>query len=541
MLNELFIVGFYCGIIVIMFFYNLFIYITTEDRNYLYYIVYILSVGFAQLVLNGFAQKYFWPDNLWFETNSVNVSGVLSGISTALFCQSFLQTKKQAPGFHKAFNVFIALYTLSLLINLSGYHFVALNMINVIATAGSCFAIITGIYLVQKRFLPAAYFLLAFSIFLIAVILYVLRTVNILPYNNLTAYVLEIGSVIQITLLSFALANKINTYRKEEATARREALNVSKENERLVREQNIVLEKEVKVRTSELEKTNLDLSQTLLQLKTAQSKLVESEKMASLGQLTAGIAHEINNPINFVASNVKPLELDIQDIFEVLKRYETINMDGDIQQQLQMVEDYKRQIDVNYIGKEIKSLLDGIKEGALRTAEIVKNLKNFVRLDQSNLKLADLNEGLESTLLLVRNAFPTNIVVKKDLGKISLVECAPGKINQVFMNIITNGIQAIKAKKHEPGQLPTLTICSIQAGSNVKVSIKDNGTGMSSDVINKIYEPFFTTKDVGEGTGLGMSIVKGIIDSHHGDLEIKSTEGEGTEFILTLPVVSPNQ
>lgn len=533
--KESLLTSFYFGIVVVMFFFNLFIFLSVRDESYLFYIFYIFFVGLAQLVISGYAAKYFWPGNQWLSANSFLMAGVFSGLATGVFTKNFLRTKYYTPLLDKVINMMIFLYVIGLILHFIGAKYFAFNLVNVLAAAGSGLIIYTAVHVVRQKYKPARYFLLAFSIFLLSVIIFVLRTFDILPYNSFTANILEIGSAIQITLLSFALADKINTYRKEQTAARREALIVSKENERLVREQNIVLEKEVKARTSELQKSNEELNEALVQLKTAQSKLVESEKMASLGQLTAGVAHEINNPINFVASNVKPLELDIQDIFDVLKKYENIDPAIDVHKQIQEIEDYKKEIDLEYIGLEIKSLLSGIKEGAMRTAEIVKNLKNFVRVDQSNLKFAHLNEGIESTLLLVRNTFPSNMVVNKHLGNINLVECAPGKINQVFMNIVTNAVQAMKAKQYGPDEQPTLTIHSEQQQSTVKISIKDNGVGMHPDVVTKIYEPFFTTKEVGEGTGLGMSIVKGIIDGHNGELQVFSEPGTGTEFILTIP------
>ena len=200
-----------------------------------------------------------------------------------------------------------------------------------------------------------------------------------LPYNIYTSNILEIGSAIQITLLSFSLADKINIYRKEQAVARIEALKIAKENERLIQNQNIFLEREVKNRTVALEQSNDELKKTLTKLKDTQIKLIDSEKMASLGQLTAGIAHEINNPINFVSANIKPLELDFNDLTEIIRRYEQIDWSKDVTKQIEEIENYKKQIDLAYINEEIRNLLNGIRDGANRTADIVSNLKNFAR------------------------------------------------------------------------------------------------------------------------------------------------------------------
>ena len=530
--------GIYAGIIIIMILYNAFISVTVKDRAYIYYVFFVLFVGLTQAVLKGYAFQYLWPSWPWLALHSTVIVPTLSGVTTGLFMKSFLNLKKSAPKFNFWVSVFIAVYILAGLTGLFYDLQTGMILLQIIAFSGSLFALSVGFWLMYKGLRIAVFFVIAYSIFLLAVIIFVLCNFNILPYNNFTAYILEIGSVLQIMLLSLALADKINTYRREQAIARREGLRVSKENERLVREQNILLEKEVKVRTAELESANDNLNQTLAQLKTAQAKLVDSEKMASLGQLTAGVAHEINNPINFVASNIKPLELDFKDVFNVLEKYQNIDASKNVETQLQEIEAYKQEIDLTYIGKEIQSLLEGIKEGANRTAEIVKNLKNFSRVDQSNIKFVDLNEGLESTLLLIRNTFPANLVVEKDLQALPKVECVPGRINQVFMNIITNAVHAIKAKTFDNKDVPKLTFNSWQEGNTVKILFKDNGIGMKEEVMQKVFDPFFTTKEVGEGIGLGMSIVKSIVDSHHATLEVNSIYGEGSEFILTLPLES---
>ena len=534
--NNSFAVGLYIGIVLIMFLYNFFLFFATKDESYLYYIVYLFAIGFAQIILNGYTFKTLWPNNSWLAINSINISGIFSGIATVVFCQQFLRTKVFTPRIHQIFNYITIGYIIALIIHLNGSRFVAFNIINLVALTGSFFAIYSGYIILKKNYRPAKFFLVAFTIFLTSVIVYVLRTTSIIPYNFLTAYILEIGSVLQMTLLSLALADKINTYRNERAVAKNEALRISRENEILIKQQNVMLEEQVQARTAELQQTNHSLNQTLTELKTTQTKLVDSEKMASLGQLTAGIAHEINNPINFVASNIKPLQLDIDDLFDILDRYNKIDTQQNLEAQLGQIQAYKNEIDFDYIGEEIKTLLSGIKEGASRTAEIVKNLKNFARVDQANMKLVDLNEGLQSTIMLVRNSFPTNLSVHSSLEDLPLVECIPGKINQVYMNIITNGVQAMKPKEYTNNEEPTLTLRSWKEEEMVKVSIKDNGIGMSEATVAKMYDPFFTTKDVGEGTGLGMSIVKGIIESHNGTLEVKSTPGIGTEFILTLPI-----
>ncbi len=531
-------IGIYIGVVLIMLFYNLFISFTVKDNSYYYYVLYIFFVGLAQLVMNGFANKYFWPDNVWLSTNSYNLLGILSGIFTGTLAKSFLQTRFYSKRINNAINFMIGLYLLCIFIHFFVSPYYAFVFINLLAATGALLIIYAAIFIARSNYRPARYFLIAFSVFLIAVILFVLRSADALPYNIYTSNILEIGSAIQITLLSFALADKINIYRKEQAIARNEALIIAKENERLIQDQNIFLENEVKNRTLALEQSNNELKKTLTQLKNTQIKLIDSEKMASLGQLTAGIAHEINNPINFVSANIRPLELDFNDLTEIISRYEQIDWGKDVTKQIEEIENFKKRIDLAYINEEIKNLLNGIRDGANRTADIVSNLKNFARIDQSLLKTVNLNQGIESTLVLIRNTFPKDLIINKEFGAIPLVECAPGKINQVFMNLITNGVQAVKLKYYPKAVQKKVTIRTWQENEFVKISIKDNGIGMTDEVKSKIFEPFFTTKDVGEGTGLGMSIVKSIIDSHEGYIFIQSAQGEGTEFIVTLPITS---
>ncbi|HRO85764.1 MAG TPA: 7TM diverse intracellular signaling domain-containing protein [Niabella sp.] len=534
-------IGVYIGVVLIMFFYNLFISFTVKDKSYYYYVLYIIFVGLAQLVINGFANKYFWPDNVWLSTNSYNLFGILSGIFTGTLAKSFLQTHFYSKRINNAINFMIGLYLLCIFIHFFVSPYYAFIFINFLAGTGALLIIYAAIFIVRRNYRPARYFLIAFSVFLVAVILFVFRSADMLPYNIYTSNILEIGSAIQITLLSFALADKINIYRKEQAVARIEALKIAKENERLIQNQNIFLEREVKNRTVALEQSNDELKKTLTKLKDTQIKLIDSEKMASLGQLTAGIAHEINNPINFVSANIKPLELDFNDLTEIIRRYEQIDWSKDVTKQIEEIENYKKQIDLAYINEEIRNLLNGIRDGANRTADIVSNLKNFARIDQSLLKTVNLNQGIESTLVLIRNTFPKDLIINKELGEIPLVECAPGKINQVFMNLINNGVQAVKSKYYSKTEQKALTIRTWQENEVVKISIKDNGIGMTDEVKSKIFEPFFTTKDVGEGTGLGMSIVKSIIDAHEGYISIQSAQGTGTEFIVTLPITSNPQ
>lgn len=277
---------------------------------------------------------------------------------------------------------------------------------------------------------------------------------------------------------------------------------------------------------------NKELSQTLEDLKSAQSKLVQSEKMASLGQLTAGIAHEINNPINFVSGNIKPLKRDIEDVLKILGEYEKA-MEASGNEPLKIEFNLLRnELDLDYTIDEIKKLLIGIEDGASRTTEIVLGLKNFSRLDENSKKHADINQCLDSTLNLLHSQLGKEIKIVKEYGNIPDLLCLPGQLNQVFLNIINNAIQALGGK----GEVKIITRETVE--NSIEIIIKDNGKGMSEETKQKIFDPFFTTKEVGEGTGLGLSISYGIIQDHEGSIKVESTLGEGSSFIITLPFLS---
>jgi len=288
---------------------------------------------------------------------------------------------------------------------------------------------------------------------------------------------------------------------------------------------NMRLEGLVVEKTGQLEKEKNTAIQALAALKSTQTKLVQSEKMASLGVLTAGIAHEINNPITFIVANVRSLESDFNDLVAVIKSNDKNTTDTGANQQTAEVAN----IDVDETSAEIKQLLVGMKDGANRTAAIVKDLRTFARLDESDLKKVNLEDGLEATLVLMRSQYEGRIDIKKEFGNIPEIECYPGEVNQVFMNVLSNAFLSI----HQNG---VVTIKTEKIDGSVSVRIKDTGTGMNEETRIRVFEPFFTTRDVGKGTGLGLSVSLGVINAHGGTIEATSELGVGSEFIITLPI-----
>lgn len=300
---------------------------------------------------------------------------------------------------------------------------------------------------------------------------------------------------------------------------------------RLIRLQarQVELETRVDERTEELYIQNLKLEKANTNIKNTQAQLLESAKMASLGQLTAGIAHEINNPINFVAANVHALKLDFKDIQLLLQKIKNLSAQDNAQEELQSLLNLYEEIEADDLNEEIIPLINGIEQGAKRTQKIVASLGTFARNDNDEFAEADLHECLKSTLTILQSQFRDRITLHENYGDIPLVNCQVSKINQVFLNIIDNAMAAIQGEGE-------LFISTEKVGTEVFIRIRDTGKGIEAEDLQQIFNPFFTTKEVGEGTGLGLTISYNIVKQHEGRIEVNSVVGEGTEFMVCLPI-----
>jgi signal transduction histidine kinase len=279
-----------------------------------------------------------------------------------------------------------------------------------------------------------------------------------------------------------------------------------------------------------LESQKNEINSTLMDLTQTQTQLVQSEKMASLGQLTAGVAHELNNPLNFITTSINPLQRNIEDLLHLLNNYDSVVENKNLGEEFSEVIRLKEELEYTFLVNETKDLLKGVTEGASRSEHIVKDLRTFSRMDENDFKGVNIHEGIESTLLLLRHKMKDHITIHRNFGNIPHVECIPGKLNQVFMNIITNSILAIENKGD-------IFIETSGFDDKARISIRDNGTGMPKEVLDHIFEPFYTTREVGKGTGLGLSISYSIIEEHNGTIEVLSVPGLGSEFIITLPCI----
>ena len=289
-------------------------------------------------------------------------------------------------------------------------------------------------------------------------------------------------------------------------------------------------------KNTETLRQNEELKQALYKLKQTQSQLIHAEEMSSLGQLVAGVAHEINNSVNFIHGNLNYVNDYIQDLLSFIQLYQQHypNPTAEIAEQAE-------EIDLAFLEEDLPKLLTSMQVGTERIREIVLNLRNFSRLDEAELKVVDIHEGIDSTLLILQHRLnlasdSPNIEILKNYGDLPKIECYAGHLNQVFMNIITNGIDALlEAKDKDKKQIRIRT--EARDSDWVVVAIADNGPGMSQEVQQHIFDPFFTTKPVGKGTGLGLSIsYQIVVEKHGGQLKCISAPGEGAQFLIKIPV-----
>ncbi|MEO0884969.1 MAG: ATP-binding protein [Cyanobacteria bacterium J06648_10] len=299
----------------------------------------------------------------------------------------------------------------------------------------------------------------------------------------------------------------------------------------------------------ELESKNIQINQALSALQETQTQLIQTEKMSSLGQMVAGIAHEINNPVSFIHGNLPCLQEYTTDLIELIDLYKRCYTEEKVE-----ISERKEDIDLDFLLTDIPRTITSMQTGTQRIRDIVLSLRNFSRLDESDMKQTTVTEGLESTLLILQSrlsmqAFRPAINLVKQYGELPKIECYPGQLNQVFLNILANAIDAIDSVSHTRKQnnsndhswIPTITITtdtrlSEKDEQQVVIEISDNGGGMDTPVQQRIFDPFFTTKPVGSGTGMGLSVShKIVVDGHHGTLECTSRKGTGTTLQIVLP------
>ncbi len=279
------------------------------------------------------------------------------------------------------------------------------------------------------------------------------------------------------------------------------------------------------------------LSEANGKLSEAQDKLVQSEKLASIGQLAAGVAHEINNPIGYIFSNFGTLERYLGDLFEMLAGYEAAEEEMAGTPSAAKLKALRERIELDFLKEDIPTLMAESKEGITRVRKIVQDLKDFSRVDaHQEWVWSNLHQGIDSTLNMVNNEIRYRADVVKEYGVLPDVYCLPSELNQVFMNLLVNAAHAITAVR---GAI-TIRSGTDAVSERVWIEVSDNGGGIPKENLARIFDPFFTTKPVGKGTGLGLSLSYGIVRKHHGQLDVRSEPGLGTTFRVTVPVNGPS-
>lgn len=288
---------------------------------------------------------------------------------------------------------------------------------------------------------------------------------------------------------------------------------------------------QIRAIVGELLQANKELKVLNSKLSDAKNKLIQSEKLASIGQLAAGVAHEINNPIGFIFSNFGTLEQYLQDLFQMLAAYEEAEASMTDVDAVARIRELREELDIEYLKEDIPTLMRESRDGIQRVRKIVQDLKDFSRVDaRQEWESVNLHHGIDSTLNIVNNEIKYKADVVKQYGDLPEVQCLPSELNQVFMNLLVNAAHAITKERG------TITIRTGTEGAEAWVEIADDGAGIPAENLERIFDPFFTTKPVGQGTGLGLSLSYGIVQKHSGRMEVTSEVGKGTTFRVTIPV-----
>jgi two-component system, NtrC family, sensor kinase len=512
--------GLCIGILIAMALYNLFLFFLVKDRLYLYYCLYILTSLWTIAHLTGLGLLIWGGYPLL--ARLVGIPFVL--LSAWLFTVRFLNLDKNMPRIYTAIKILCVLIACIIpidFLNLQVMRGAAQQLLTPISTFSMLMVGIISHFQGNKS---AKYYVLAWVFFLVGGIITSLSYGTILPYTYFTSNAVLFGACFESILLAFALANRINIYRAESAKAQALAVQRLEENETLIREQNKGLEEKVHKRTTELE-TSLDI------LKATQTQLIQSEKLASLGELTAGIAHEIQNPLNFV-NNFSELSVGIaKDLNEEMNKKD---IDKDYLEEL-LTDLTSNQEKINHHSKRASSIVKGMLEhsrastGVRELTDINKLVDEYLRLSYHGLRAKDKDFNAD---------FTTNF--EENLPKIEVI---PQDLGRVLLNLINNAFYAVNQRKQDvierneeiSSYTPAVSVTTQLFDNQIIIKVKDNGTGMPENIRAKVFQPFFTTKPTGQGTGLGLSLAYDIVTKGHGGtLEVDSMEREGTTFTIKI-------
>jgi two-component system, NtrC family, sensor kinase len=480
------------------------IFVFLRDPIYLYYLAYLLFMDLFIIQHTGMLAVFSGLDFTWFyKHQSLAETGIC--VTAGYFGLQFLRLKQFLPVWYKIIWGAIILQLAFVFFGLF-FNQLILELSRLVATFYVVTIIFISLYIYRvKQYTPAIYFLFS-SIFLFTgSMVYIFRGAGLIPNDGFFArHAIEAGVALEMLVLSLGVSVRIDGIR-------RKGLQVEQENTRILSGQKEILKQKVKEKTEALQQQNVELQSTLNDLKTTQARLVQSEKMASVGMLTAGVAHELNNPLNFIKNGV----MLIQD--EIEPTQGNSNDNGDASDS----------------GEDsIDTYLGIIEEGADRALQIVKSLNQFNRKTDTLEEDCDIHSILDNCLMVIKPAIKYHVEVEKNYFHTApVVKGNGGRLHQAFLNILANAGQAIEKEG-------TVTVKTELYDKHVRISISDTGKGIPEEYLSRITDPFFTTKPPGEGTGLGMYITCSIINEHNGSIEINSREGEGTTIFIYLKPVT---
>ncbi len=513
--------GIYVGFMLLIILYNLFLFFSTKEKIYLYYVAYVVSITWFMSTVFQYVFEFFWPGLPIINQYAV-ASTAFTILTATVFTRAFLHTKKLVPRLHSFSSIFIGWGILVIVLVITPFKLQALMLAQAGIMVMAIYFLVAGIAVLRRGYHPAKFYLLAWGFLIVGFIAAILETVNILPvmpYINS----MQIGSAIEVMLLSFALADRINTYKKQREEAQAKALSMAHEKAELIQQQNILLEQKVNERT-------IAVTNSMNELKQAQAQLVQSEKMASLGELTAGIAHEIQNPLNFV-NNFSDVNKEL--LAELKSELDQENYE-EVRLLVKSIEENEDRISLH--GKRADSIVKSMLQHS-RKNKGVKEATNINEIADEYLRLS--YQGLRSKNTTFNSSIKTGL--DPAIGSINIVR---QDIERVLLNLFNNAFYAVneklnaeRLKLNAEGKAyePVVSVRTSQTKDKVFISINDNGIGIPQNLLDKIFQPFFTTKPTGQGTGLGLSLSYDIIKAHDGKINVETKEGEGTVFIVELP------
>ncbi|HET8730170.1 MAG TPA: 7TM diverse intracellular signaling domain-containing protein [Moraxellaceae bacterium] len=514
--------GLYYGAILALLLYNLMLFASLRERVYLWYTLYVAGLGMTFFDINGLAFRYFWPNFTWMNTGFLMFT-FLSLLAQVQFTRTFLTLDREWPVVDRVLSAAAGLCGIAFLAVLFTPDHYLYPASQDVASLVAILCIIAGTGLWLRGYRPARFFTLASGFYIVGILVYVLQNFGWLATSAFTAHAVQIGSSFELVLYSLALADRIRLMRVEK-----------RQIEQQVRQQlldyNRSLEHSVQARTQDLLASLRTVSEKHEALMSMQQQLVQAEKMSSLGTLVSGVAHEINNPANFTRLAAENVSRDVQSLREFLIAL------SDAESDPALIDE------INARFERIISQLSLVHDGADRLALIVRDLQNFSRIGDSDAQIAAPDDGLQATLNLVRAQYGDRIDISLErTHPHARGACHPAALNQVFMNLAVNACQAILEKSvkngstaYPAGHLHIAT--RLDPNGDWLAEFSDDGLGMDIATQARIFEPFFTTKEVGTGTGLGLSVSYGIIRRHSGEIQVVSTPGQGSRFVVRIPL-----